>query len=290
MLTRGDDVSMKKVIAFLLTLALLLLYVLPTQDSSVLDPLQVKFIDVGQGDAILLQCGGQSLLIDGGPAEAQQNLYKEIRTEAKLNYINYVISTHPHDDHIQGLTVAASFCEFGKVYSPIKEYDSLAFREFQQRMSKQNINIIIPETDDSFHLGSALVEFLGSVDLSQEVNDWSLVVKVTHGKNTFLFTGDATENRLLKINNNLLPADVLKAGHHGANSSNTAAIYSVVMPKYVIIEVGENNDYGHPDKEMITLLRDRRIVTYRTDKNGTVTCISDGENLEFETEKQYRRY
>ena len=87
MLTRGDDVSMKKVIAFLLTLALLLLYVLPTRDSSVLDPLQVKFIDVGQGDAILLQCGGQSLLIDGGPAEAQQNLYKAIKKESNIHLL-----------------------------------------------------------------------------------------------------------------------------------------------------------------------------------------------------------
>ena len=281
---------MKKVITFLLVLALLVCCVQTTQDSSVLDPLTIRFIDVGQGDAILLQCGGQTLLIDGGPAEAQQNLYKILRTELKLNYIDYVISTHPHDDHIQGLTIASSYCRFGKVYSPVQEYDSPAFREFAQRMSKLNINIIIPDNGDSFHIGSALVEFLGDIDYEDEVNAWSLVVKVTHGENTFLFTGDATENRLLKINNNLLSADVLKAAHHGGNSSNSSTIYSVIRPKYVIIEVGESNDYGHPSPETVALLRDKRIVTYRTDKHGTVICMSNGENLEFQTEKQYRRY
>ena len=134
------------------------------------------------------------------------------------------------------------------------------------------------------------MEFLGDIDYEDEVNAWSLVVKVTHGENTFLFTGDATENRLLKINNNLLSADVLKAAHHGGNSSNSSTIYSVIRPKYVIIEVGESNDYGHPSPETVALLRDKRIVTYRTDKHGTVMCMSNGENLEFQTEKQYRRY
>ena len=283
---------MKRAVAFILVL-LLLTCMISFRSAPDTDVLTVTFIDVGQGDAALLQCGGQTLLIDGGSADYNQKIYNILKKDLKLKQIDYIISTHPHDDHNQGLATAAAVCKIGKVYSPVKENNEFTgLRDLKKQLDKNNIEIIIPVAGDTFTLGSARVEFLTDIDYAMDVNDWSLVVRIEHNNVAFLFTGDATmaaENALLDSGKNV-KADVLKVGHHGASGSTGERFLEAVDPSYAVISVGADNEYGHPANETIKKLQERRIVTYRTDKNGTITCTSDGINLTFMTEKQNRRY
>ena len=149
------------------------------------DELVVYFLDVGQGDAALVQCGGQSLLIDGGDRNANQFIYSFLQNTLQIDYLDYVIATHPHDDHTKGLAAALSACNVGVAYAPVSSYDSDGFNDFLKKLGEQDKEITIPQRGDTFSLGAATVTFLSNPNLDWDVNDWSLVVKITLGVNYY---------------------------------------------------------------------------------------------------------
>ncbi|MBE6701295.1 MAG: MBL fold metallo-hydrolase [Ruminococcaceae bacterium] len=247
---------------------------------------EVHFIDVGQADASLILCDGQSMLIDGGNAEDSSLIYSYLK-ERNVDVINYMIATHAHEDHIGGLPGALSFANVERAFCPSLTYDSKVFDTFLNYLEKENVTLEVPKSGDSFELGSSKVEILSCDTEQKDENNKSIVLKITYGDTSFLFTADAereAEEKILDSNFDL-KSDVLKVGHHGSENSTTYPFLREIMPKYAVISVGADNDYGHPTKEALSRLRDADVKVFRTDIQGTIVCKSDGNNVYFTVSK-----
>ncbi len=240
--------------------------------------LQIHFIDVGQADAALLICEGQTMLIDGGNVGDGDKIYSLLKDQ-KIETLDYVICTHAHEDHVGGLAAALTACDAETIFCPVTDYDSRAFRNFAEQAEE----ITVPHAGDRFDFGGAKVQILACDPYAEETNNTSIVLKVTYGQTAFLFTGDAeypVEQTLMEQGYDP-SATVLKVGHHGSSSSTSYRFLNAVMPQYAVISVGTDNSYGHPDDTVLSRLRDADVTVYRTDLDGDLFCTSDGKKVTF---------
>ena len=247
----------------------------------------IHFIDVGQADAALVVCDGETMLIDGGNRADSQLIYTYLQNEG-ITHLDYVVATHAHEDHVGGLPGALNYATVGTALCSVEYYDSDVFETFVAQLAKQGKQIEVPEAGDVFELGSAQVQVLGPVRESDEPNNMSLVLRVVYGNTSFLFTGDAEreeEQDILEAGF-ILDSTVLKVGHHGSENSTTYPFLREVMPEYAVISVGEGNTYGHPTEDALSRLRDAGASVLRTDINGLICCTSDGENVYFVVERE----
>lgn len=276
---------MKKILSLLLLMLLMFTAGCGTVASA--ENLAVYFLDVGQDDAAILQCGDEVMMIDGGESSDSSLIYSYLTKTLGITHIDYMIATHPHADHIGGLSGALNACSVGVVYSPVRYYDSKQFSSLVKYVQKQGRELTVPEVGDSFAFGDAQVQFLSPMMEYNNVNDCSIVVRITHGSNTFLFAGDAeweAEHDMLSSGYDL-SATLLKVGHHGSDTSSSYVFLREVMPKYAVISCGEGNSYGHPTEAVLSRLRDVGAQVFRTDLQGDVVFVSDGSALSFGTEK-----
>ena len=257
----------------------------PSKPSGNDTQLTVHYIDVGQADSILLECDGKFMIIDGGNV-ADSSLVVSYLLEQGVEELEAVVNTHPHEDHVGGLPGVLAVFPVKKVYAPTKTYSSNCFDDFVRYTDQQNLEITIPKPGDTFSLGDAEVTVLGPVTSYSEVNNTSIVLMVTLGKTRFLFTGDMetkAETDMLDYwaGKKDLSADVLKVGHHGSSTSTGYRFLYETDPLYAVISVGKNNQYGHPNADPLSRLRDADVTVYRTDQQGHIVITSDGENLGF---------
>lgn len=248
--------------------------------------LTVTFLDVGQGDAAVLQCGGQSMMIDGGKAKASSYIYSWLKKN-QISHLDVMVATHTDADHIGGLSGALNYAKVGTAYCPVTSGTTKTFQSFVKYLKKQGKSITVPKAGDEFSLGSAQVRILGPTDPQAEGNNSSIVLKVTFGDTSFLFTGDAEreeEQELLESGYDL-ESTVLKVGHHGSDTSTSYLFLRTVNPQYAVISVGADNTYGHPTEAVLSRLRDADVKTYRTDLQGTITAVNDGKKVTFQTER-----
>lgn len=275
---------MRKLIALALLLTLLLCGCAPAPEApqQPTDTLQVHFIDVGQADCILLECGGEFMLIDGGNV-ADSSLVVSYLQKQGVQELKAVVGTHPHEDHVGGLAGVLAVFPTATVYSPTKTYSSKCFDDFARYADQQSLELTIPTPGDEWTLGSASITVLGPLTSYTDVNDTSIVLMAQFGSNRFLFTGDMErEAETDLINSGIdLKADVLKVGHHGSYSSTGYLFLRTVAPQYAVISCGRGNSYGHPHEEPLSRLRDADVTVYRTDELSTVIATSDGENITF---------
>lgn len=245
----------------------------------------VHFIDVGQADAALILCDGQAMLIDGGNADDSNLMYTYLKKQG-ITHLDYVIGTHAHEDHIGGIAGALNYATAGKVYCPVTQYDSKAFQNFAKASQNRGCSLTVPKVGETFSLGSASCEIL-AVNMESDTNNTSIVLRITYGETSFLFTGDAEREveQALLDRNTKLQSTVLKVGHHGSESSTSYAFLREVAPEYAVISVGKGNTYGHPTEEVLSRLRDADVKTYRTDLQGDIFCTSDGKTVNFTTDK-----
>ena len=246
----------------------------------------IKFIDVGQGDSALIQCDGHYMMIDGGPSSASSVCYTILKNSG-IDYLDYMIATHPDADHIGGLSGALNYSKVGICYSSVTYHDTKTFESLVKYLNEQNKSITVPKPGTKFNLGNATVEILGPIYNSADTNNNSIVAKITYGSTSFLFMGDAEmEEESSLINSGVsLSCDVLKVGHHGSNSSTGREFLAYSNPKYAVISVGDDNSYGHPHDETLSRLKAISCILYRTDLQGDILCVSDGSSISISTEK-----
>lgn len=254
------------------------------------DGLTVHFIDVGQADCALLQCGEETLLIDGGNRDDGQLVVSYLEQQG-ITELDTVVCTHAHEDHVGGLPSVLAVYPTGKVYAPTRTYSSRIFDDFLHYVDQQRLEVTIPSPGDSFQLGQAQVTVLGPVKSYPDPNNTSIVLKVVYGDTAFLFTGDMeseAENDMLDHWNqdSLFQVDVLKVGHHGSHSSTSYRLLNAAQPEYGVIQVGQGNDYGHPHEEPMSRLNQAGVVILRNDTLGTVLAKSDGRQVSFTWEDQ----
>ncbi len=250
------------------------------------DKFEVHFIDVGQGDASLIISGGETMLIDGGNPKDSSLIYAYLKKHG-IEHIDYIVNTHPHADHVGGLAGALNYATVGKAFSSVTSYDTRAFNSYVKYLNEQNINIIVPKAGDNFKLGSASVHILSGSKNFNDPNNDSIVLKVTYGSTSFLFTGDSereAEQALLDSGANL-SSTVLHVGHHGSDTSTTYPFLREIMPEYGVISVGSKNTYGHPTDGVLSKLRDADVKVLRTDMQGDIIFTSNGSSLSFTTER-----
>ena len=246
----------------------------------------IYFIDVGQADSALVLCDQKTMLIDGGNVSDSDLIYTFLRKHG-VKHLNYVIGTHAHEDHIGGLAGALNYATVDVAYSPVTSYNSRAFSNFVRYLEKHNVKITVPTIGDTFYLGSAKVQLLGPQRMYGNINNTSIVLKITYGETSFLFTGDAereSEADILAAGYDLF-STVLRVGHHGSDTSTTYPFLREIMPQYAVISVGKRNSYGHPDDNTLSRLRDADVLVYRTDIHGDITCTSDGSVVQIQTQK-----
>ena len=248
--------------------------------------LTVYFIDVGQADSALVVCDGSTMLIDGGNA-ADSNLIYSFLNQHDIQHLDYIVASHAHEDHVGGLAGALNYATVGTAFCPVTEYDTRAFASFVRYLDKQGVGITIPSAGDSFALGAATVEILSPGKNDENPNNMSIVLKISHNKVSFLFTGDAereAEQNILDQGYDV-SATVLKVGHHGSDTSTTYPFLREVMPQYAVISCGAGNSYGHPHENLLSRLRDAEVRLYRTDMQGDIVFVSDGENVSVSTQR-----
>lgn len=244
------------------------------------DTLNVHFLDIGQGDCIVITQGDHAMMIDAGDND------KGTAVQAYLNYLGietleYFILTHPDADHIGGADVILYKFDCDTILMPDKETDTRTYDDVIQAMKSKRYSASCPAVGDTYSFGDASFTVLGPVKEYADNNNNSIVIRMTHGDNTFLFTGDAeaeAEADILKEGLDV-QADVLKAGHHGSSTSTSDEFLETVSPEYAVISCGEGNKYGHPHAETMNKFRQNGITVYRTDEQGTIIASSDGNTI-----------
>lgn len=251
----------------------------------------VHFIDVGQGDCQLIKSGSKNVLIDCGEKDYFSQVIQYLKAQ-KVKRLDYVIVTHPHSDHGGGMSYILDEFEIETVIIPkIKDElipNTTAYMRFLKVISRKKINLEYAEPNKTYSLDKSELSILAPLKEYDDLNNYSIVAKLVHNDNSFLFTGDMEEEAeedLLKSGTDI-SADVLKAAHHGSSSSTSEDFLEKVNPKYAVIEVGSPNDYGHPHKSVINRLNDIGAAVYRTDYNGNIVFVSNGKSFEIITERE----
>lgn len=242
--------------------------------------LLIHYIDVGQADSILIQVNNKNLLIDAGNKSDGSSIVSYLK-DHKVKNLDYIVATHPHEDHIGGMSTVLKSFTIGDFYAPKKSSDTNTFENMITALNGKKIYAV--KGGVKLDLGENTVfEFLAPNGSNyKEINDYSAVVKLTYGNNKFLFMGDAeklSEEEILKANYDV-KSDVLKVGHHGSSTSSSKAFLDKVKPSIAVISVGKDNDYGHPNKETLSEFKKRNYKLYRTDIDGTIVLESNGTSI-----------
>lgn len=250
------------------------------------DLLKVHYLDVGQGDSIFIELpNNETMLIDAAESYQSENIINYLKN---LNYqkIDYVIGTHPHTDHIGGLKDIINTFEIGKIYMPKVVSTTKTYESLLMAIKDKNLKINTAKAGTSIIDTDALkINILAPNNSTYtELNNYSVVTKITYGTTKFLFMGDAEKLSENEIKENVA-ADVIKIGHHGSNTSSSIDFIKKVNAKYGIISVGLNNKYNLPKEEIITNWENSGTKIYLTSINGTIRASSDGTNIKIESEK-----
>ena len=278
-----------KFMTFILSMILALTLVLPgnavTAKADGQGDMAVHFIDVGQGLAILVQSGGENLLYDGGNRSHADEVVQYLKNQ-QVETINYMISSHYDEDHLGGLVKCLDNFEVEHVLGSDYVHTSDLFNTFMNTATAHAIIVEYPSVGDTYEFGTGSFTVMAPDGISQNSNDNSVVIRLVNGNNSFMFMGDAeetSEQDMISTGMNL-DCDVLSLGHHGSASSTSWDLLEATSPSWAVISCGLNNTYGHPAAETMGKLSDMDIPVFRTDDQGTVIALSDGNTISWTQE------
>lgn len=248
--------------------------------------LKVSFLDVGQGDAILIETpSGVQMLIDGGKDRSAVRELPKVMGPLDRS-IDVVVATHPDADHIGGLPEVLSGYRVDTIIVSGKDADTPQASRFTAFSEREQALQVTAQKGMRIHLGDGVYADVlhpeANVAQLRETNDASLSMRLVYKETEFLFTGDApmwVEERIVSAYGDTLRSDVLKAGHHGSRTSTGEALINASDPSFVVVSAGKNNSYGHPHPEVLARVAARGIPVVSTIDRGTVTFVSDGTNL-----------
>lgn len=249
--------------------------------------LEVHYINVGQGDCTFLSCEGQTMLIDCGDL-SQGTAIQNYLIKQGVEEIDYLILTHPDADHIGGAPVIITKFDIGRIFMSGYEKENRTYEKLLNSMEYKYYSWEVPIAGDTFSLGSAEVVFIGPVNDYEDPNNSSLSFIVHNGNTSFLFSGDAESQAEydMVLSQADLCADVYKVGHHGSSTSSSTVFLSAIRPKYAVISCGVDNEYGHPHSDVLDALEFMGVEVMRTDMQGTIIAVSDGEEIRWKRELQ----
>lgn len=251
------------------------------EGETTLSDLKAYYLDVGQGDSEALQLpDGKWMLVDAGDADHGSTVVDFLKNQG-VERIDYLVATHPHADHIGGMVDVLSSFDVGELWLPDASTDTETFNSFLDAVEKRDVTtkeakrgeVIVPASS------GYEVTVLGPADGTQsdDMNDYSAVIKVTYGDTSLLLTGDATAQEI--VDDSPGHVDVLKAAHHGSETGTTTAVLDAITPTYVIMSYEEGNSYGHPDQSVLDAISSAGCTAYSTAANGNVTATSNGQTV-----------
>lgn len=245
----------------------------------------IKFIDVGQGEAILIALPEKTMLIDAGPTGSAPKI-AQVLQELGRDKIDYLVATHPDEDHIGGMADIISNTQIGTIYAPNKTNNTATYRKFLTAIQNNNLQITLAEAGTIIDQTDAYkLEILWPTKDANfpDTNDYSIIIKLTVGNKTFLFTGDAPTNAILDANPGHI--DVLKLSHHGSRTGTNEQLVRKLSPTYAILSYALDNSYGHPMQSVLNALHKHSVEVWGTGANGTITITCDGTTIDISSEK-----
>ena len=245
----------------------------------------IKFIDVGQGEAILIALPEKTILIDAGPTGSAPKI-AQVLQELGRNKIDYLVATHPDEDHIGGMADVISSTQIGAIYAPNKTNNTATYRKFLTAIQNNNLQITLAEAGTIIDQTDAYkLEILWPTKDANfpDTNDYSIIIKLTVGTKTFLFTGDAPTSAIL--NSNPGHIDVLKLSHHGSRTGTNEQLVRRLSPTYAVLSYALDNSYGHPMQSVLNALHKHSVEIWGTGANGTITITCDGTTIDISSEK-----
>lgn len=246
------------------------------------DKLIIHYINVGQGDSELIQYKDKNMLIDSGPYSSKNTLIKYLKS-AGIKKLDYVIVTHPHEDHIGNISDIIKEFEIGEFIAPKISSNSSTYSSMIKNLKSKKLKIIVAKPGYNIDLHPDLkCEILAPNNtIYDNINNYSVVNKLSYKNTSFLFTGDAenlSENEMIQKNYNL-KANIIKLGHHGSNTASSNEFLKKVNPSVAIISCAKKNKYNHPSPETIKKLKKMNIKLYRTDIDGNIVLFTDGDEI-----------
>lgn len=256
-----------------------------SQETIRTDNLEIHFLDVGQGLSIFARCGSQTMLYDGGDRNHSSFVVSYLKSQ-QIETLDYLIASHYDSDHINGLIGALNVFDVKTIIGPDYEHSSKEYQSFVSKVSELGKQVEHPSVGDTFSFGEAVFTVLAPETITNKSNNNSVAIKIEHGKNNFIVTGDAEYESEMKMaaSGMDLQCNVLVAGHHGSASSTTWDFLKSTCPEYVIISAGAGNSYGHPHSDTMEKLEIMEIEVFRTDIQGTIIAASDGSIITWDTE------
>ena len=245
----------------------------------------IKFIDVGQGEAILIALPEKTMLIDAGPTGSAPKI-AQVLQELGRNKIDYLVATHPDEDHIGGMADVISNTQIGTIYAPNKTNNTATYRKFLAAIQNNNLQITLAEAGTIIdQTNNYKLEILWPTKDANfpDTNDCSIIIKLTVGTKTFLFTGDAPTSAILDANPGHI--DVLKLSHHGSRTGTNEQLVRRLSPTYAVLSYALDNSYGHPMQAVLNALHKHSVEVWGTGANGTITITCDGTDIDISGEK-----
>lgn len=293
MTKRKNNKKLKELIYFCLGLLVLVVGYFTTntdnttsgyENNSNSSEVLVYFIDVGQADAIYIKDGNSNMMIDAGNNADGKLLVKYLQSLNVKNF-KYVVGTHAHEDHIGGMDDIINNFKIDNFYMPEAISTSKTFEDVLDALDKNKVTFQTPKIGDKFTLENTNFEVLSIGNDTSDLNDTSLVLKMSYNNTCVLFMGDASSNVEKNLLNKDIDCQVLKVGHHGSRYSSSDEFIKKVNPTYGIIMVGKDNKYGHPTKKALDILNKYKVTIHRTDEEGTIVMHLKGNDISFENFK-----